>query len=64
LQEYHHTLQLPIGIVLVPGQRPPEWVSAKGSAILLLGVETLADLGPLGARAHLIRARNLVAHSA
>ena len=64
LQEYLHALLLPIGIVLVPGERPPEWVSAKGTAILLLGVETLADLGPRGMRAHLTRARNLVAHSA
>jgi hypothetical protein len=64
LQEHLHTLQLPIRIVLVPGERPPEWASAKGTAILLLGVETLAGLGPRGMRAHLIRARNLVAHSA
>jgi hypothetical protein len=63
LQEHLHALQLPIGIVLVPGERPPEWVSANGTAILLLGVETLAELGLRGARAHLIRARNLVAHS-
>lgn len=64
LQEHLHALQLPIGIVLVPGERPAEWVSAKGTAILLLGVETLAALGLRGTRAHLIRARNLVAHSA
>jgi hypothetical protein len=64
LQEYLHALQLPIGIVLVPGERPPEWSAAEGTAILLLGVETLADLGPRGMRAHLARARNLVAHSA
>jgi hypothetical protein len=64
LQEHLHALQLPIGIVLVPGERPPEWVSAKGTAVLLLGVETLVGLGPRGMRAHLIRARNLVAHSA
>lgn len=64
LQEYLHALRLPIGIVLVPGERSPEWSAAEGTAILLLGVETLADLGTRGMRAHLARARNLVAHSA
>lgn len=64
LQGYLDALQLPIGIVLVPGERPPEWASTRDTAILLLGVETLAALGPRGMRDHLIRARNLVAHGA
>lgn len=64
LRSYLHALQLPIGIVLVPGDRPPVWESEEGTAIMLLGVETLAGLGPQGARDHLIRARNLITHSA
>lgn len=64
LRAYLHVLGLPIGIVLVPGERPPVWESEEGTAIMLLGVETLAELGPQGARDHLIRARNLIAHSA
>jgi hypothetical protein len=55
-------LQLSIGIVLVPGERPPEWVSGGGVAIVLLGVETLAEIGAQGTRDLLIRGRNLVAH--
>lgn len=57
-------LQLPIGIVLVPGERSPEWASGEGVAIVLLGVETLAGLGVQGTRDLLIRGRNLVTHGA
>lgn len=64
LRGYLHDLGLSIGIVLVPGERSPVWESEEGTAIMLLGVETLAELGPQGARNHLIRARNLIAHSA
>ncbi len=64
LHGYLDALQLPIGIILVPGEHPPELVSTRGTAILLLGVETLATLGPRGMREHLTRARNLVAHGA
>jgi hypothetical protein len=63
LRAYLNELQLPIGIVLVRGERPPEWSSEKGTAIMLLGVETLAELGRQGVRVLLIRGRNLVAHS-
>lgn len=55
-------IQLSIGIVLVPGERSPEWTSAEGIAVVLLGVETLAELGAQGTRDLLIRARNLIAH--
>jgi hypothetical protein len=64
LQASLHSLQLPIGIVLVPGDRSPEWASGEGVAIVLLGVETLAGLGVQGTRDLLIRGRNLVAHGA
>jgi hypothetical protein len=57
-------LQLPIGIVLVPGERPPEWASGEGVAVVLLGVETLARLGAQGTRDLVIRGRNLVTHGA
>jgi len=57
-----HALQLPIGIVLVPGERSPEWASEEGVAIVSIGVETLASIGAQGIRDLLIRGRNLVAH--
>ncbi len=62
LRAYLRALQLPIGIVLVPGEHSPEWAFEEGVATVLLGVETLAELGARGTRDILIRARNLVAH--
>ncbi len=62
LRAYLHDLQLPIGIVLVPGERTAEWTVGEGVAIVLLGVETLAGIGAPGTRDLLSRGRNLVAH--
>ena len=64
LRGYLHVLGLSIGIVLVPGERPPVRESEEGDGDMLLGVERSPRLGPQGARDHLIRARNLIAHSA
>lgn len=64
LRTYLHTLQLPIGMVLVPGEHQPAWTSGDGTAIVTVGVETLASLGAPGTRSHLIRGRSLAAHSA
>lgn len=64
LRAYLRELQLPIGLVLVPGERSPDWTVEEGVAIVLLGVETLARIGTQGTRELLSRGRNLIAHGA
>jgi hypothetical protein len=49
---------LSIGIVLVPGQRVPDWAADRGTAVLMVGVETLAEIVSDGTSDLLARGRN------
>ncbi|ROR91965.1 hypothetical protein [Nocardioides aurantiacus] len=63
LRTYMIRGQISLGLVVVPGLHEVEWHSTEGTAIALLGIDTLERMPREEVVALLMRGRNLVAHA-
>lgn len=62
LRAYMAEGRVSLGLVVVPGAHEAEWHSQEGTAIAVLGLETLERLSRHEVVGLLVRGRNLVAH--